>query len=99
MPVPASPGTAPPGAYVSPHAVFAYTPQEYAPIISAAIAQAVSGGCGCAAATTVVTVQQRCPCVQQQLAAMKAKGKAIKQVLSQMVKAIEPEAAKKKAAR
>jgi hypothetical protein len=96
MPVPAPPGTAPPGAYVSPHAVVvAYTPQEYAPIIAAAIAQAVHGGCGCAAASTVVTVQEQCPCVQQQLAAMKAKGKAIKQVLSQVVKAAAQDVAKK----
>lgn len=84
--MPAPLGTAAPGVNTMPRAAVAYTPEQYSPIISAAIAQAVSGGCGCAALATITVAREECPCVQEHIAALKAKGNAIKQALSQVVK-------------
>ena len=48
LPVPAPPGAPAPGVKVAPAATFAYTPQQYAPIVAAAIAAAMKDNCACA---------------------------------------------------
>ena len=48
LPVPAPPGAPAPGVNAEPAAPFAYTLQQYAPIVAAAISAAMQDGCGCA---------------------------------------------------
>lgn len=66
--------------------VYAYTKAEYEPIISAAIANAMSAGCGCAK-TAVATAKPQCACVKQELAAMRQQGDALKTSLAQVARA------------
>mmetsp|Transcript_18887 Transcript_18887/g.38456 ORF Transcript_18887/g.38456 Transcript_18887/m.38456 type:complete len:650 (-) Transcript_18887:279-2228(-) len=84
VPVPAAPGTAAPGVNVQPAAPLAYTKEEYEPIIAAAIARAMSSGCGCVHQTETVQARASCPCVKQELVAMKQTGAAIKSALAQV---------------
>ena len=48
LPVPAPPGAPAPGVDPPRRSDFAYTPQEYAPIVAAAIAAAMKDNCACA---------------------------------------------------
>jgi len=106
LPVPAPPGTAAPGVQAPPPAPFAYTPEQYEPLMSAAIAAAVREGCGCAmgggeageggaappAPADTVAARQHCPCVRQQLRQLKSKGRAIKQSLARVIRKTHPSA-------
>jgi len=106
LPVPAPPGTAAPGVQAPPPAPFAYTPEQYEPLMSAAIAAAVREGCRCAmggveageggaappASADTVAARQQCPCVRQQLRQLKSKGRAIKQSLARVIRKTHPSA-------
>lgn len=66
----------------------AYTPGQYTDLIQQAVDEARGAGCGCALSTTV-KVQSACPCVRVRVAALRAKGDAIKQALSGVVGRLE----------
>lgn len=90
LPVPAPPGAPAPGVKVAPAAPFAYTPQQYAPIVAAAIAAAMKDNCACAKTSAPTQVKLQCPCVKTQMTAMKAKGSALKRSLEQLARAARP---------
>jgi len=90
MPVPAPPGAPAPGVKPEPAATFAYTPQQYAPIVAAAIAAAMKDDCACAKAAAPTQAKLQCPCVKTQMTAMKAKGDALKRGLQELARASRP---------
>ena len=56
LPVPAPPGAPAPGVKVGAAAAFAYTPQQYSPIVAAAIQAAMKDNCACAKSTVPTQV-------------------------------------------
>lgn len=90
MPVPAPPGAPAPGVKTETAATFAYTPQQYAPIVAAAIAAALKDDCACAKNAAATQAKLHCPCVKAQMAAMKSQGDALKKGLQELARSSRP---------
>lgn len=74
LPVPAPPGAPAPGVNAEPAAPFAYTPQQYAPIVAAAISAAMQDGCGCAMTPAPTQVSIYILCVGAYVRALSRSG-------------------------